>query len=138
VSVHRTASARTTKIRVLGETWYVPRGFGRAYVQAAKDDLALAGAAKPGDVIGIVIDLLALIGYYATVEQVANWDLRRRVEARIYAATEHARASDNPVQRHPRPSWLLEDPWKGPLHGEGLFRGPSGTRISTEPVPPQG
>jgi hypothetical protein len=124
--------ARITKIKVLGKTWRVPRGFGRAYARAAKDDLALARAAKPGEVIGTVIDLLALVGYHATIEQVADWDLRRRVEAVIYARTEHARASDNPIQRHPRPSWLPEDPWKGPPCGEGIFLGPGGTPIPVD------
>jgi hypothetical protein len=119
---------RTTTIRVLGETWRVPRGFGRAYARAARDDLALARAVKPGQVIGTVIDLLGLIGYTATIAQVADWDLRRRVEAVVFAATEHARASDNPVQRHPRPSWS-ERPWQGPQRGEGAFAGPSGTPI---------
>jgi hypothetical protein len=76
-----------------------------------------------------VIDLLALVGYHATIAQVADWDLRRRVEAVIYAATEHARASDNPVQRHPRPIWLPEQSWQGPERGEGAFAGPSGTPI---------
>lgn len=130
---------RFTKIRVLGETWSVPRGFGRAYARAAKDDLALAIAAKPkpGEVIGSIIDLLALIGYHATIEQVADWDLRKRVEAVVYAATEYARASDNPIQRHPRPSWLPKDPWQGPPRDvshiradlRGAFAGPSGTPI---------
>jgi hypothetical protein len=129
--------ARTTKIVVNGETWRVPRGFGRTYARTAKDDLALALAAKPGEVIGTVIDLLALIGYTATIEQVADWDLRKRVEAVVYAATEHARASDNPVQRHPRPSWLPDRPWQGPPADvsriradlRGVFAGPSGTPI---------
>ena len=58
---------RTTSIRVRGETWHVPRGFGKAYARAAKDDLELARAAKPGEVIGSIIDLLALIGYDATI-----------------------------------------------------------------------
>jgi hypothetical protein len=128
---------RTTTIRVLGETWRVPRGFGRAYARAARDDLALARAVKPGQVIGTVIDLLGLIGYTATIAQVADWDLRRRVEAVVFAATEHARASDNPVQRHPRPSWLPERPWQGPPTDvshiradlRGVFAGPSGTPI---------
>ena len=124
--------ARVTKIKVLDETWRVPRGFGRASARAAKDDLARARAAKPGEVIGTVIDLLALVGYHATIEQVADWDLRRRVEAVIYAATEHARASDNPIQRHPRPSWLPVDPWKGPQCGEGVFLGPGGTPIPAD------
>ena len=52
-----------------------------------------------------------------------------RVEAVVYAATEHARASDNPVQRHPRPSWLPERAWQGPERGEGVWAGPSGTPI---------
>lgn len=130
---------RTTKIRVLGETWRVPRGFGRAYARAAKDDLALALSGKPGEVIGTIIDLLAIVGYHATVAQVADWDLRRRVEAVVYAATEHARASDNPIQRHPRPSWLPEVPWQGPpadvshirVDLRGAFAGPGGTPIPT-------
>ncbi len=121
---------RTTKIRVLGETWRVPRGFGREYARIAKMDLALIRDGKPGEAIGGVIDVLALVGYAATVEQVADWNLRKRVEAVVYAATEYARASDNPVRRHPRPSWLPEDPWKGTPRGEGAFLGPSGTPIA--------
>ncbi len=120
----------TTTIRVLKETWKVPRGFGAVYRRTLKDHFALIAAGTPGKLISEVIDLLALIGYDATVEQVADWDLRRRVEAVIYAATEHARASDNPVQRHPRPSWLPEAPWQGPSRGEGAFLGPSGTPIA--------
>lgn len=126
---NRTRAIRTTKIRVLGETWRVPRGFGRVYARSVKEDLALIAAGKPGEVIGGIIDVLALVGYTATVEQVADWDLRRRTEASIYAATEYARASDNPVQRHPRPSWLPAQPWQGPWSGEGAFAGPSPTPI---------
>jgi len=128
---------RTTKIRVLDETWRVPRGFGAAYRRVLKDHFALIAAGTPGKLISEIIDLLALIGYDATVDQVADWDLRRRVEAVIYAATEHARASDNPVQRHPRPIWLPDQPWKGPPADvsriradlRGAFTGPSGTPI---------
>ena len=130
---------RTTKIRVLDETWRVPRGFGAAYRRVLKDHFKLIAAGEPGKLISEVIDLLALIGYEATVEQVADWDLRKRVEAVIYAATEHARASDNPIQRHPRLSWLPE-PWKGPPADtsriradlRGAFAGPSGTPIPME------
>ena len=137
VTVRRERKKRTTKIRVLGETWHVPRGFGKAYARAAKDDLDLVRAAKPGEVIGSIIDLLALIGYQATIEQVADWNLRKRVEAVVYAATEYARASDNPIQRHPRPSWLPANPWQGPPRDvshiradlRGAFEGPSGTPI---------
>ena len=132
------AKARTIAITVNGETWRVPRGFGAAYQRVLKDHFALIAAGEPGKLISEVIDLLALIGYEATIAQVADWDLRRRVEAVIYAATEHARASDNPVQRHPRPSWLPEQPWKGPPADvsriradlRGAFAGPSGTPIA--------
>ena len=128
---------RATKIRVLDETWRVPRGFGAAYRRVLKDHFKLIAAGKPGKLISEVVDLLALVGYEATREQVADWDLRKRVEAVIYAATEHARASDNPVQRYPRPSWLPEQPWKGPPADvshiradlRGAFAGPSGTPI---------
>lgn len=128
---------RTTEIRVLRETWQVPRGFGAAYRRVIKDHFAWLAAGRPGAVISAVIDLLALIGYAATTAQVASWDLRRRVEAVIYAATEHSRASDNPGPRHPRPSWLPERPWQGPpadLSGiradlRGAFAGPCGTPI---------
>jgi hypothetical protein len=129
------SSKRTTKIRVLNETWHVPRGFGAAYRRLLKDHFKLLADGEPGKLIGEVIDLLGLVGYHATIEQVADWDLRRRVEAVIYAATEHARASDNPIQRHPRPSWLPEDPWKGTPCGEGAFHGPGGTPISMERLP---
>jgi hypothetical protein len=126
----RVKKIRTTKIRVLDETWRVPRGFGAVYRRVLKDHFALIAAGEPGKLISEVIDLLALVGYDATVEQVADWDLRRRVEAVICAATEHARASDNPVQRYPRPSWLPDTPWKGPSRGKGAFLGPSGTPIA--------
>jgi hypothetical protein len=129
---------RTTTIHVLNETWRVPRGFGAAYRRVLKDHFALIAAGEPGKLISEVVDLLALVGYEATREQVADWDLRKRVEDVIYAATEHARASDNPIPRHSRPSWLPEQPWKGPptdvssirsdLHG--AFEGPSGTPIA--------
>jgi len=130
----------TTKICVLKETWRVPRGFGAAYRRVLKDHFKLIADGEPGKLIGEVIDLLALVGYHATIEQVADWDLRKRVEAVVYAATEHLRASDNPIQRHPRPSWLPADPWKGPptdVSGiradlRGVFAGPSGTPIPTE------
>lgn len=120
----------TTKIRVFDETWRVPRGFGAVYRRVLKDHFDLIAAGEPGRLISEVIDLLALVGYHATTDQVADWDLRRRVEAVVYAATEYARAGDNPVQRYPRPSWLPKDPWKGPERGEGAFAGPGGTPIA--------
>ena len=129
---------RITKIRVRQETWRVPRGFGAAYRRVLKDHFALIAAGEPGKLISEVIDLLALIGYDATTDQVATWDLRKRVEAVIYAATEHARASDNPVQRHPRLRWLPEQPWQGPPADvssiradlRGVFAVPRGTPIA--------
>ena len=128
---------RTTTIRVNGETWRVPRGFGKAYLRTAKDDLELAAKGKPGEVIRTVRDLLCLVGYEATVDQVADWELRKRVEAVVYAATEHLRASDNPGPRHPLPSWLPERPWQGPPADvsriradlRGVLEGPGGTLI---------
>lgn len=130
--------ARTTKVRVLDETWCVPRGFGAAYRRVLRDHFALIAAGEPGKLIFEVIDLLALVGYHAAVDQVAAWDLRKRVEAVVYAATEHARASDNPVPRHPRLSWLPARPWQGPAHGEGLFAGPGGTPIASAGGPAHG
>lgn len=123
---------RTTKIRVLDETWRVPRGFGAMYRRVLKDHFELIAAGEPGKLISEVIDLLALVGYHATIAQVADWDLRRRVEAVIYAANVHARASDNPIQRYPRPSWLPQDAWKGPDLGRGALWGPGGTPIPME------
>jgi hypothetical protein len=117
--------AITTKIRVQDETWQVPRGFGIAYRRLAKN-IVNDGTDKR---LTEVIDLLALVGYEATYAQVAGWNLRRRVEAVIFAGTEHARASDNPVPRHPRPDWLPERPWQGPPRGFGVFAGPGGTPI---------
>ena len=125
----RTSLCRTTTIRVHGEIWHVPRGFGRIYRDVAKDDLAWVTSGGI-DKISSVIGLLGLVGYDATRAQVATWDLRRRVEAIVYATTEHARASDNPVQRHPQLSWLPDRAWQGPDRGEGAFAGPGGTPIA--------
>lgn len=128
--------ARTTTIRVgkwsPGETWRVPRGFGAVYRRALKEHYKMIAAGKPGKIIGEIIDLLALVGYHATIEQVVDWDLRRRIEAVVYAANEYARASDNPLPRHPLPSWLPKDPWKGSERSRGLVSGPSGTPIPVE------
>ena len=120
---------RTTKIRVLAEIWHVPRGFGAAYQRVLRDHFSRLAAGEPGKLISEVIDLLALVGYQTSLDQVSGWDLRRRVEAVVYAATEHARASDNPGQRHPRLHWLPASAWQGPDQGEGAFAGPSGSLI---------
>lgn len=119
----------TTSIVVNGRTWKVPRGFGATYRRFAKFDLELIGRGKPGAVITGIRDLLLLIGYEVSVSEVADWPLRKRVEAQVYAATEHARAGDNPVRRHPKPRWLPR-PWQGPYdHGTGVFAGPTPTVI---------
>lgn len=123
---------RTVKIRVQGESWRVPRGFGRAYLRAAEDMLKLIDRGEENFVLQSVVDLLSLVGYYATIDQVVGWDLRRRVEAMVHASVEHARASDNPIQRHPPMSWLPERPWQGSWRGDGAFAGPSGTPILME------
>lgn len=123
-------TARTTQIRALDEIWHVPRGFGAAYQRVLRDHVARLAAGEPGTLTSEVIGLLALVGYQTSLEQVSVWDLRRRVEAVVYAGTEHARASDNPGPRHPRPSWLPARAWQGPDQGEGAFAGPSGTPVA--------
>lgn len=120
---------RTTKIRVLDEIWHVPRGFGAAYQRVLRDHFSQLAAGEPGKLMSEVIDLLALIGYQVSLEQVSDWNLRSRVEAVVFAGVEHARASDNPVPRHPRPCWLPQRAWQGPVQGEGVFAGPSGTPL---------
>lgn len=114
---------KTTMIMVEGKHWYVPRGFGRAYCEVANDP-------APADVLS---DILALVGYEAKEADIKAWDLRRRIEAQVYAANEHLRASDNPIQRHPRPEWLPE-PWRGTDRGDGAFAGPGGTPLPPYPL----
>lgn len=123
-----------TIISVLGGRWSVPRGFGEAYKRFVRADLELVGRGRPGAVITGVRDLLLLVGYDASRETIANWPLRKRVEAAVYAATEHARAGDNPVRRHPKPRWLPK-PWCGPRREAsaerlGVFAGPEPTEVS--------
>ena len=124
---------KTTTIRVFNDVWRVPRGFGRAYQTIARDHATWLSEGKPGKVITDVLAIIEMVGYTAKRAQVAEWDARRRVEACVWAATEYARASDNPVQRHPWPSWLREDPWKGPERGKGAWQGPTPTPIVEAP-----
>lgn len=133
-------AARTTTIAVLvGSTveyWDVPRGFGALYRRVARDHLDLIAKGRPGKLIGQVQDLLRLVGYEASSEVIAEWPLRKRIEAEIYAANVHARAGDNPVQRYPKPDWL-PDPWQGPPPDlshiredlRGAFAGPGPTEV---------
>lgn len=119
----------TTSIKVNGERWNVPRGFGKVYLREAKAQLKLIGQGRPGQIIHDVIAVMRLVGFEPTVEAVADWPLRKRIEAVIYAATVYARAGDNPVQRHPELSWLPKS-WQGPWAGEGAFGGPTPTVIA--------
>lgn len=130
--------ATTTKIRAFGEEWHVPRGFGRVYSDTARDHMELLGKGKPGKVIDEIEALIRLVGYTASRNEIAAWNARQRVEVSVWAATEYARASDNPVQRHARPSWITVEPWKGPPRERpahikpenwGAFAGPSETPI---------
>jgi len=90
-----------------------PRGFGANYRRIAARHAELIGKGKPGEVIGAIRDVLGLIGFEVSIEDVAEWDAQRRVEAHAYAYNVHARASDNPIPRHPKLPWLPE-PWRGP------------------------
>lgn len=93
----------------LSETFTsIPKGFRTVYLRT------LDNPAPPV----VLVDILALVGIGATEAQVAAWPLSKQVEAQVWAATEHARASDNPVPRHPKPSWVPQ-PWCGkPSRGE--------------------
>lgn len=127
----------TTTIFVNDERWKVPRGFGAAYKREAQQQLELIAQGKPGAIVGAIQDLMALVGYAPTVAAIADWPLRKRVEAVVYAVNVHLRASDNAIQRHPDLEWLPES-WKGtraerPAHIRpdlwGAFDGPTPTEI---------
>ena len=62
------------------------------------------------------------IGYDASADVVATWDAAKREEFEIYAERVTLKASDNPVQVPPRPSWLPE-PWQGAMDEWG--KGPT-------------
>lgn len=116
----------TVGITVGGETWKVPRGFGKAYKRAALQDLALIAQGRPDVVIDATRDLLLLVGYDVRREDIAEWSLRKRIEAQVYAANVHLRASDNPLPAHLKPGWL-QDPWLGTNPDKRLFAGPAPT-----------
>jgi hypothetical protein len=106
---------RTTTIRINGERWNVPRGFGEAYKREAAGQIGRPPArARRGD--RGLIDLMLLIGYAPTREAVRDWPLRKRVEAVVYAANVHPRERQparhpersNPIQRHPRAAVAAE------------------------------
>jgi hypothetical protein len=102
----------TVFIIVNGERWSVPRGFGVAYKRAAR-----AG----GPTWDCLRDILELVGFTATKEQIEGWPLIRRVEAEVYAVSVHLRAGDNPTPVPPRPTWF-PDPWCGRAPGTNPIR----------------
>lgn len=129
-AIGRDKKKRTTAISAFGETWHVPRGLGHVYRDFVRADEREVARSKPGMVILNLIAMLEMVGYTSTVHAIAEWPARKRVEAAVWAATEHARAGDNPVQRHPRPEWLTAQPWKGPELGDGIWKTPSPTPIT--------
>lgn len=93
----------STAIRVDGQTWFVPRGFGTWYKAYAKGELTPS----------CIRDCIELIGYTASDKEIEYWGKLKRVQAIVYAVNVHLRASDNPIRRHPKPDWITVDPWKG-------------------------
>ncbi len=130
---HRPKKPTTTAIRAFGQTWHVPRGFGRVYRRFVKEDERNIACGTPGKITLDTITILELVGYTSTVHVVADWPARKRIEAVIWAATEHARAGDNPVRRFPKPAWLTAKAWAGPELGEGIWKAPSPTPIEVAP-----
>jgi hypothetical protein len=113
IDLEASASRSFTTIKLGdGGEWKVPFGFGAAYVR----ELRTARDNRMSDA-NTLKEILGLIGYEVEARVVHGWSLRRRVEALVYAANVHARASDNPIPRHPKPEWLPE-PWAGNLSGE--------------------
>lgn len=119
---------RQVVVRVLGKIWMAPYGFGVIYRQVAAEHIEYDRTGKPERLFETVSDMLGLIGYSASAEVVKSWSLRKRVEAEVHAANVHARASDNPIRKHPRPSWM-PGAWLGPERGEGVWGGPGPTPL---------
>jgi hypothetical protein len=119
---------RQVAIDVLDEVWMVPYGFGKEYRRLALEHIYHYKTGKPERLFETVSDILGLVGYEASEEAIKRWGVRKRVEAQVHASNEHLRASDNPIRRHPRPSWM-PDPWLGPERGEGIFGAPGPTRL---------
>jgi hypothetical protein len=118
----------TTRVQVTrGATgaWDVPRGFGRHYRACAKNPASLV----------VLRSLLALVGYDASDAYLRRLSLRERVELEVYAAREHASASDCVVRRHPRPA-ELPPPWCGQVvpgvQSAARHDAPTPLRASTE------
>ncbi|HEY3493807.1 MAG TPA: hypothetical protein VGK73_03940 [Polyangiaceae bacterium] len=81
----------------------IPKGYKRVYAVVAKDP-------APPEVLS---DILGLVGIEADPLLLATLPLDMRVQAQVWAATAHSKASDNIVRRHPKPPWL-PDEWEGP------------------------
>jgi hypothetical protein len=75
-----------------------PLGFRSKYRTVAKD------MAQPQ----ILSDILGLIGYDATPDDIKGWPDAKRVQLEVYACNVHLRASDNILRKHPKPEWLPE------------------------------
>ena len=120
---------KTVCLVVHGETWDVPWGFKDQYRQLLKIQFKALSKGHPGEVIGRLQNIMGLIGFAPTPNAIAEWPLRKRIEAEAYARNVHLRASDNPIIRHPPLPWLPE-PWKGPPQGEASYAGPGPTPIT--------
>jgi hypothetical protein len=88
-----------------GQRFRAPRGFGVEYRRRLEREM-------PDTTV--IRSALELIGYTAKPSTIAKWAVIQKVEALAYAANVHARASDNPLPRHPRPVWFPVEPWTGP------------------------
>lgn len=58
--------------------------------------------------------LASLVGYDVPVDSANLLTDEQLRELEVWAERTHLRASDNPVRVPPRPSWLPNQPWKGP------------------------
>lgn len=74
----------------------------------------------------VLFELLLLIGYQASTDQIETWPLRARIEAEAYAVNAHLRASDNVMREFPRPEWFPQA-WEGEQRA-GVW-GPSPTPL---------
>lgn len=99
------------------ETFEPPPGFKSVYARVARIPVSLP----------ILSDMLGLVGYEASPAVLETWSVEQRVQAEVYAANVHLRASDNVLRKHPKPDWLPE-PWQGPEGPDALF-GASGTPL---------
>jgi hypothetical protein len=113
-----------TAIRVNGETWNVPNGFGRAYraVQAEREKWLAMG--RPGTARAMAEDALAAVGYLP--RDAAYWPARKQVEAIVWArrlCQQEVAPTGRPAPLHPRPRWLRAEPWKGKRSRDGVIMG---------------